>query len=33
MPPKWTDDKEEMGYDYLWADDDSEGQLMAKTSA
>jgi len=30
MPPKWTDDKEEMGYDYPGAGNDSDGQLVAK---
>ena len=26
----WTTDKEDMDYDYLWADKDSEGQRIAR---
>ena len=31
IPPKgWTTDKEEMEYDYIWADNDSDVHIMAK---
>jgi hypothetical protein len=30
-PPKgWTTDKEEMGYDFFWANRDGPGQIMAR---
>ena len=31
IPPKgWTTDKEEMDYDYFWADKDCDGQRIAR---
>jgi hypothetical protein len=32
IPPKgWTTDKEEMEYDYIWADKESDVHIMAKS--
>jgi hypothetical protein len=29
-PPGWTNDDEDLSYDYYWANKDCDGQLMAK---